>query len=224
MHNPFLYLVICLTLFSCKSQSQNTVDKVKAQTLILETLPIFSRFLTLQNEKPDSARLLSKILIAKYLEIFDADTTNKSVGDFLADCFAYRKEYEKAIYWDRHQLLRNTKELDKKVYFENLANSFLRLGKLDSSKLYFEQVFLIEKNLGYQEQIQIVANFKTFADKVYLRQDKEDIDILSKNIKSTCQYSTEILKFILPYSKDERVFIRESFDLDTINERQKNCR
>ena len=224
MHKPFLYLLIFLTIFSCKSKSQNTLDKVKAQTLIIETLPTFSAFLTLQSKNQDSAKRLSKTLIDRYLKIFYTDTTNKTVGDFLADCFTYNKEYEKAIYWDRHQLLVNTKTLDKKVYFENLANIYLRIGNLDSCKLYFEKVFILEKGLGYQEQIQIVENFKRFADNIYFNENREDLNILNYKVTSACQYSVDILKFILPYSKDTKVFLRNSFSEDTIIERQKNCR
>ena len=224
MHKSLLYLLVSFTLFSCQSKSQNTIDKVKGQELFKETIPIFTTFLSLQHKNADSAKVLSNILIEKYTIIYQSDTTSKSIGDFLSDCYRFNKDYDKQIFWDRHQLSLNNKPLDKKVYFENLANAYLRLGFFDSSKLYFEKVFRLEKELGYQDQIQIVGSFKNFADNIYLKQDKNDLEILSNKVTLPCQYSVDILRFILPYSKDEKVFLMNPFNIDTIKEREKNCR
>jgi len=222
MHKPLLYLLVSLTLFSCQSKSQNTIDKVKSQELFKETIPIFASFLRLQHKNDDSAKILSNILIEKYKIIYQSDTTSKSIGDFLSDCYKFNKEYEKQIFWDRHQLSLDNKPLDKKVYFENLANAFLSLGIADSSKLYFEKAFNLEKELDYQ--IQIVADFKSFADNIYLKQDKEKLEILGKRVISTCQYSVDILKLLLPYINDNKVYLTKPFSLDTIIDREKNCR
>jgi hypothetical protein len=119
MHKALLYLLVSVTLFSYEGISQNSIDKVKAQALFKETIPLFSSFLSFQKNNRDSARLLSKILINKYLEIYKTDTTSRSIGDFLSDCYTYNKEYEKGIYWNRRQLLVNSKPSDREVYYED---------------------------------------------------------------------------------------------------------
>ena len=211
-----------MTFFSCKSKSQTTISKEQGQELFKESAPMFLNLLTLQHKNRDYAKILSDILIDNYLKIYESDTSSKSIGDFLSDCYRFNKEYEKQIFWDRHQLSLNSKPLAKKVYFENLANAYLRLGIFDSSKLYFERAFVLEKELDYQTQM--VVDFKNFADNIYFQHDKEELMILSKRISSTCKYSVDILKFVLPYLKDNKVFLTKPFSIDTIVDREKNCR
>jgi hypothetical protein len=222
MLKPLLYLLVSMTLFSCKSKSQTTISKEQGQELFKESAPMFLNLITLQHKNRDSTKILSDILIDNYLKIYQSDTSSKSIGDFLSDCYRFNKNYEKQIFWDRHQLSLNTKPLDRKVYFEGLANAYLRLGIFDSSKLYFERAFLLEKEIDYQTEI--VVDFKNYADNIYLQQDKEELMILSKRIPSTCKYSVDILKFILPYLKDNKVFLKKPFNIDTIADREKNCR
>jgi hypothetical protein len=228
MSKPFIFLIPFLSLLSCHTKSQSNSDKLKGQELFKETIPIFKSFTKLKEKNIDSAKILSNILVDKYQIIYQLDSTSKSIGDFFSDCYKFNKEYEKQIFWDRHQLLLNTKPLDKKVYFENLATAYLSLGILDSCKLYFTKAFHLEKEVDSKFQLvpefQIITEFKDFADNIYLKQDKKGLEILSKRIASTCQYSVEILKFILPYSNDKKVILQKPFNLDTINDREKNCR
>ena len=227
-YKPFIFLIPFLAFLSCHTKSQNNSDKLKAQELFKETIPTYTSFINLKQRNVDSAKILSNILIDKYQIIYQLDNTSKSIGDFFSDCYKFNKEYDKQIFWDRHQLLLNTKPLDKKVYFENLATAYLSLGILDSCKLYFTKAFHLEKQLDNQFQLvpefQLVPNFKDFADNIYLKQDKKGLEILSKRVASTCQYSVEILKFILPYSKEKKVSLKNPFSIDTINAREKNCR
>jgi hypothetical protein len=79
-------------------------------------------------------------------------------------------------------------------------------------------------NTEFDNPFDIVVKFKTFADSLYFRQDKEDLAILNKANKLPCQYSVEILRLILPYFKNNKTFIAKSFNEETISDREKNCR
>ncbi len=222
MIKPLLYFCVSVILFSCKSQSQPRLTKVQGLELYRVTTPMYFNFLRLQEKNIDSATILSHILIDNFLKIYLSDTTNSSVVDNLLACYKFNKDYENQIFWAKHQLLHNNELLRKKVYFENLAYAYVSLGFLDSSKLFFENALKLENQ--FDSHLQIVEDFKNFADNIYFNQNKEGLEILNKRITSTCQYSVDILKFILPYSKVQKAFLIKPFSLDTIIEREKNCR
>jgi tetratricopeptide (TPR) repeat protein len=224
-----LTLLIFLSFFSYNTKSQNLPNKIKSEELKKEVFPIWKAFLRNYDNR-DSGKILNNILIDKFKTIYQLDSTDKGVGDFLIDCYTYNKEYEKAIYWNKHQLLINDDSISKRTYFRSISYSFICLGNIDSSKFYLDKAFKIYKEQDYPNDHFDITNFIMFADSLYRQKDKEDLSILRKTQKQACEYSVEILKFIQPYLKDSKIYFylnkpyNEETIEETIRERQNHCR
>ncbi len=218
---PFLYLIIILTLLSCKTQ--NSINKYKAEKLLQEMWPTFASFVAFQSTNVDSAKKLSAVIKSRCQYIYQLDSTNKDVGQLIGECYSFDMDYDSAIYWNKHQLLQENTDLDTKLYYEHIAFDYICSGKIDSSKSYIDEAELLSKKVdaGYHY---FLDNLKALSDKYYYETEKELVKVLrSKNI-SSCKYSIEILNLISSYVDKNEYTFGDNFNSDSINLREKNCR
>lgn len=227
----FFCILILLIFFHSKIKCQNSNDSLRKDQLFKETIPLFTSFLTLQDSNKDSATILGKILVVKYLNIYQLDATNKGIGDFLVDCYKYLKEFKKMIYWSRHQLLFHTTPLSKSVFYNALAYAFVGIGNIDSSRKYLKKAYLeltiYNKGILYfyrKQKVDLVIDIVRLADSLYFKPDAADKEMTKRIHTTPCAYSIRLLKLSLPYLKTDFSYIKMPFNKDTIVNREKKCR
>jgi tetratricopeptide (TPR) repeat protein len=215
MHKLFL---VYLLFISCSAKNKNTVDKIGAQKLYKEAMPLYESYFSLQIRNHDSAKTIRKILIEKFKEIYKVDSTDKKIGGYLAECYFDDKNYENAIYWCNRQISYHKNDADNVFSFETLAQSYINLGRFDSGKVYVKRAInndRIESNSNNLTPV-FLLNIKAFIDNIINKNDAEGIALLqSKNI-SPCQYVVGIFNFIFPYAEKSTEDVRIQFEEDDI--------
>ena len=222
-----LFSFIVFSLLSCSAKSQSAT-KEKSDVLFKESVPLFMDLLMMQKPDLDSSKIhrdsintLANILIAKYLEIYYLDSiNNKSTEYYIADCYRFNKQYEKAIYWYQHEIKGSTNENNIKSSFEFIGQSFLYLGELDSAMYYIKTAsFLSEKSENIN---QVLPNIIACAKIILKYPDPKLSEILKAKGIKTCQYSIEILKRLEPLTKSKTFFSAEPI-MTTIANEEKKC-
>ena len=218
-------LLPILLIISFVTKGQTPIDKAKAEKLYKETKPLYISFFSLQVYKHDSAKIVCKLLINKFTNIYMADTTDKKIGNYLAECYLYDKDYEKAIYWNKHQIRCHARDRDNIFSFQDLAQAYLFIGKIDSGKKYITKAITIrEKKPGLNNVTPVfLLNLISIVDKTINMSDSGEIEILKSKSIEPCKYAIAILNFIRPYAKKSTEDVRMQFEQEAILLKKRKC-
>jgi tetratricopeptide (TPR) repeat protein len=207
-------------LFTNTAISQGSKqDQIKA--LSNEAANYFLQCIKHVDGNDDSVIVFSKKAILKFLSIYSLDTTSKSVGDYLADCYRYNRKYDSAIFWYRHQLKINKDSAAISAVSEFIALSFIANGYLDSSIQYLNMA--ITNTPKIFENTLLFSSIVNFANKLYNGTDSISMASLKYKMIKPCNYSIEILKSLLPYSDSDKAYYPYKKIKALIREREKNC-
>ena len=222
MRNPICLLAVILFFFQNSGECQVSINKEKASTLFKESSSLYDSFRQAQISNTDSARILSKLLIARYLEIYQIDTTNTTIGDNLSELYALNGDYSKAMAWEEHQIIVKESDSAIKYHLEFIAYYFIQSGELDSSINYIK----ISCTLGKKLNIPIFFLERIIEYAYWLNKGfdtNSNILLKSKGI-NPCYYSIQILKTVFPYTKKINYNLFHPLTKSIIKRKEKNCR
>ncbi|HMG82450.1 MAG TPA: hypothetical protein VK559_05405 [Ferruginibacter sp.] len=209
-----LFLLSCVPLFI---KAQKSIDKTKAEKLYNEVIPLYDSYILLQYNDPDSAKKILPILIQRCIELYNVDTSNKLIGNYLVKCYYDQKDDEKAIFWCEHQIACHSYS-ENINNFEMLAQIYLREGDIKAAEEYTSKSIPMNKidpNM-YTSSPVFLANVKFFIDNVVNGNDTAEISLLkSKNILPI-PYVNNMFKFLLPYAEKSMIGIKSEFENDTL--------
>jgi hypothetical protein len=224
LNSVMLRLIIFIPLFLFISFKSSGQDKENAKKLFIETSPLFIKVQELKSTNQDSAHILNKKLIQNLETIFYTDTTFQNIADYLGSCYAFENNNQKTVYWYTRQLPEFSHQDFPIACYSCIALAYFKLGELDSCKK-----FILRANASFDKnylggQRDYLVTLKKMADNVYFKNDIQTIRTLKAKSISSCKYSIDTFKFLLPFAEERKEYFSESFNNKNILTRQKNCR
>ena len=214
----FLFSILfCAKPANCQVVSKET----ELKKLYSEAALYYMKVLKYQDKDEDSVQAAGKLAIEKYQAIYKLDAGRKSIGDYLADCYRYTRQYDSAIIWSRHQLGVYKDSFNVSVSNEMLAYTFILNGNIDSSIKYLHTAYIKRPRLDYDGRLftPIVA----VAEKLYTGSDSLLVKSIKKRSINPCSYSIQVLATVFPYADMVKNYAMQNLTKEYIKERSKKC-
>jgi tetratricopeptide (TPR) repeat protein len=213
-----IILIFVFLTFLVKGQNSK---QEQINLLYTEAASNFLQCIKQIKKNEDSVHFYSTKAISKLLQLYQLDSTSKSVGDYLADCYRYSRKYDSAIFWYYHQIKTNRDSLAIRTCSEFIALSFIANGQLDSSLKHLKTAYIFTSS-EFNNSL-LFSSIVNFADNIYKNTDSVATNFLNLKSIVPCKYSTEILENLLPYSDSEKSYYSYKQIKSFIQDRKKTA-